>query len=186
MLKRPPVTSGEVEYVGGGLLFTCLYGAAVSLYVSPLADLFYTLIPFDGGVVQWRFGAIGFAAQTLWSQLVAIAMVAVVGWIKGHRWALRLVSTYCALLALALVAVGAVTVLDFVQLRQAVVQPMKPKLDAAATRLFVQLGVAFFAAVPIGISAWRAGRSPNMGRTGGDELGVLYGVRAKQSSRGAT
>ena len=186
MPKRTPETVGKVENAEGGLLFTCLYGAAAAMYLSPLADLLYTLVPFEAGAVQWRFGAVGFAAQTLWSQLLALAIVAILAWVKGHRWVLRAISLYGVLLIVVIVAVGGLTVLDFLQLRRAIVQPMKPKLDMAATRLFVQLGMSALVALPIAVSAWRAARAPVVSRSTGDELGLLYGVRAKQSSRGAT
>lgn len=185
MLNRTPVSAAEIEADESRLLFLSMYGAAFALYLYPLADLLYTLIPFNLGSVQWRFGAAGFGAQTLWSQLLALALVALSAWYTGHRIALRLLAGYTLVLVLVIGVVGVLTSLDYLQLRRAIVQPMKPKLDAAAVRLYVQLGVAVAVAVPLALGSWRAGRSPTVKRRG-DELGRLYGVRAKQSSRGAT
>jgi hypothetical protein len=169
------------------LLLKSLYGIAVAVYVYPLLDLMYTVIPVRPDVLQWRFGTVGFGAQTLWSQLLGLGLAAWVAWTAEHKIVLKVLAIYCFVLVVVLTVIAGGAALDYLQLRRSIVQGLKTKADFAAFRMFAQLGIAWLVALPLGIGAWRASRLfAGVSRSGNDRLGVVFGVGAKQSSRGAT
>lgn len=186
MLRPTPVTATAVVDTEARWLMVSLYGVALALYLYPIADLAFTMVPVRGDAVQWRYGAVAFAAQTLWSQLLALGLVSVVAFLLGHRIVLRLVAVYCVVLSLIIVAAMASAALDFVQLRRAASPLAHPKFDAGAMRLFAQCGLSVPILILLGMGSWKAGRGLASSRTKGDELGVVYSVGVKHSSRGAT
>lgn len=163
-----------------------MYGVALALYLYPVADLFFTMVPVRPDSVQWRYGAVAFGAQTLWSQLLALGLVGVVAFWLGHRIMLRIVGIYSFVLALIVVAAIGSAALDFVQLRRATSPMAYRKFDAGAYRLFVQCGLSVPILAVLGWGALKAGRELTLSRRKKNELGVVFGVGVKQSSRGAT
>ena len=187
MLKQTPAGLNDVSVdvePDGRLLLASLYGISFALYAYPLIDLLYTLVPVQLGSVQWRFGAVGFGVQTLWSQALALGLAATVAWFLGHRIVLRIVAVVCVLVVLADVAALLGASLDFVQIRKILTVVVRTKFDAVGARLFLQGLLAIPVFVVLGVGAFRAGKDRTPSRKDGDALGKVYGVGVKQSARG--
>jgi hypothetical protein len=186
MLKRN-VELGQPYESGVKWLVGSLYMVALALAVYPALDVLAGVVPVDVGSVRWRFGAAHFIAQSLWSVMAGLVVASLVAWRLEHRGVLLLVVIMCVLVVLGAGVLGLLAALDFVQVRQMVVQAAKPRMDVSGLRLGLQLGMAVLVAVPLGAGSWlfaRSLRTKGRGRSK-DTLGVVYGVGTQQSSRGA-
>lgn len=186
MLNPTPSGSATVPDPDVRAFVAAFYVVAIAFLVYPLTDLAFTLVPLSLNSVQWRFGAVGFTGQTMWSQVAGVAIAALVAFWLNHRAVLRVVGIYGLLVAAVMVVLLVMASLDFLQLRKSVGYTIRPKFDAAGLRLVVQCALSCPLLGWFGWSALRVGRSPSSSRNRGDQLGVVYGVGVKQSSRGAS
>lgn len=157
-------------------LLKALYPVGALILVSSLADPLMQTWPFRFGELRWRFGAVGLGTASALGVIFALVWMMGVAALLGHRRALRALSVAHLVLAAGMIAVLALFVLDFVQVRAMVDPRMRASLDATVLKSMLLLAVSIPAALGLGIAGWTATRATGLSRSGkaSQESSILF------------
>ena len=146
----------RVRYLGW-----TLYLFAFLFITAPALEFLYSTWPMRLGQINWRFGTVGLASQSLMVPLLGVFAVVLAANLLGHRVFQLVLAVVNAFLALVGLAVLAVFALDAIQLRPnvapaAAVGYSSAAIKAAFVQLFTILMLAVFAWT--GLKIWLAER----------------------------
>jgi hypothetical protein len=113
------------------------YLLAASLFAVPLIDAIMPLLPLRLSEERWRWSAVGQVSNLLLVPLVGILLAIAVTVIVDDRRVRRVLGIICGLLALALAIMSVSFVLDYFQIRTAVI----PRLRQASSMASITTGV---------------------------------------------
>ncbi len=145
-------------------LLKALYPIGALILVSSLADPIVQTWPFRFGELRWRFGAVGLATASALGVIFALVWMMGVAALLGHRRALRALSVTHMVLGGLMLAVLALFVLDFLQVRAMVDPRMRGSLDATVLKSMLILGISIPAALGLGIAGWVTTRAAPLSR----------------------
>lgn len=128
------------------------------LFLWPATDILSTILPFNWGSVQWRYGAVGFIGSLMATPILAIGFAMILAFLLRHRVFLRFASWICfagvVFLILAMISLA----LDVVQLWQ--IQPAEraPSLKAGAFITEMKLFFGLISLALFGLAGWKSSR----------------------------
>ena len=133
-----------------------LYLTAGVILVDQLAILLASVLPWSPGAVQWRFGAVGLAAGRATPFLLADLLLLTGALLGSHRGALRTIAFLHLFLAPLVLSVGALFVLDAMEVRQGLpLEARRQALISAGRALVALLALSLFS-VWVGIRVLRS------------------------------
>jgi uncharacterized membrane protein len=113
------------------------YLLAASLFLIPLVDAIMPLMPLRFTEERWRGSAVGQVSNLLLIPLVGILLAIAVTTIVDDRRVRRVIGIICAVLAVTLAIMSVSFVLDYFQVRTAVI----PRLRQASAMASITTGV---------------------------------------------
>ncbi|MBI2795261.1 MAG: hypothetical protein HYX65_00970 [Gemmatimonadetes bacterium] len=137
----PPVEEGEVTEGAGapregsrlGRLLRrmkwVLYGVALAIYLFPPLDMTSSILPIHVRDIQWRFQATTFLGQSMLTQCMAYTAATLLALLARHRLGVSLVSLFAVLEAMILLPVTAIFLADYFQIRPAIPDDLRPRLQ---------------------------------------------------------
>ena len=134
------------------------YFLLFSLAVWPVTDFVTTVLPFQMGRVEWRFGSLGIMAVYVTTPIMGIAMAMVLAFFLRHRLVLRLLSILCLSGAVFLMLSMLTLALAIVQFWGLPVPEGVPSLRTGGVLAMAKHSSAFIALLLLGLGGWQAGR----------------------------
>ena len=101
------------------------YLLAASLFAVPLVDAILPLLPLRVGDERWRWSAVGQVSNLLLIPLIGILLAIAVAAATNDRRVRHVIGIVCGLLALALAIMSVSFVLDYLQIRTAVIPRLR-------------------------------------------------------------
>lgn len=136
-------------------LVAALYVVAGLFVIHPVADVVTNAWPLAFGSEQWRYGAVGAAANYLISLVFGALLLAVTAAYGGHRRTLRLVAAFSLIAAFALGLMALSFALDVLQLRPAVQDGDMWAFKAGAGKALFKYLTCAFGLIVVGIGSWK-------------------------------
>lgn len=157
-----------------------IYPLAALLVVVPLLDVAARTWPAAPRDLEWRFGAMGIAFNTLVTPLLGAGIAMLVAALADHRRLLRFLAVVATCAGIALMAALSIFILDALQLRPTVPVDAREDYDAAAIEAFIAGALCVPVVLILGTGGWAATRSR---RPPGREPDVGLVIRPRKESR---
>ena len=116
-----------------------LYGVAAVVYLFPPLDMTSNILPIHVRDIQWRFQATTFLGQSMLTQCMALTAATVIALMARHRLGVSLVSLLCVLEAMFMLPIAAIFVADYYQIRPAMPDDMRPRLQFVMVKTTFEL-----------------------------------------------
>ncbi len=136
-------------------LLPAVYGVALAIVLLPSLELLAAITPLGLGSVRWRFGAVGFALQTLTTLLLGLTFAAVTAVALGHRGVARGIAVVAAVAGALVLLATAFATLDFLQLRAEVTEGARERFDRAGWKMILQGVVGAPVLLALAAGTWR-------------------------------
>jgi hypothetical protein len=149
-----------------GLWVTGAYFFLFTLFMWPLVDLLSNAWPLQPGNIQWRFGFMGLMTAYLHTPLLALALLMGLGFARGHKKTLRLLSLLLLTGAFLLILVMGLFALDAIQLRSVTPEENLGAFHAGSILSELKFFTAMASAGLLGWGGWKtAGNLGGKGRS---------------------
>jgi hypothetical protein len=136
-----------------------LYPVGAALVLFPLSDIGSRFFPANIHNLQWRFAVLGLGMSSMSVMLLGVTLLGLIAALRENRLLLRVLSTYSALVTLALLAAIGLFALDTLQLRGLVQNPAaKPQIVKMAVTAMIAGILHLIAFIGLTIGLWRATR----------------------------
>jgi hypothetical protein len=134
------------------------YAVAFLLIALPAMNVATTVLPFQWGQVQWRFGLAGIVANSLVLPLTGVFLALSTAALRDHRKTARTIAVFSLLAAFAGVLAVIMLSLDVLQLRPDVRVEALPRFDTTAGIAIAAYVLGIIGAILLGVGGWKAGR----------------------------
>jgi hypothetical protein len=135
-----------------------LYLVAALFVFTPLLDVFLNVWPWRPGLAEWRYGAVGAAANYLVSMVFGGLLASLTASACGHRRALRVVAAASWVVAGVLAALILEFVLDVAQLQARVAEDDRRGFQLGATKAVIKYATSALCLGVIGWAGWKGAR----------------------------
>ncbi len=135
-----------------------LYLVAALFFCTPVLDVFLNVWPWRPGLEEWRYGAVGAAANYLVSMVMGCFLAALTAAACGHRRTLLALSVGAWAVTLVFAALTLEFILDVLQLRVRVPQDDQRGFQLGAIKAVIKYATAGLCLVVIGIVGWKSAR----------------------------
>ena len=116
-----------------------VYLTACILVLLPFLETLLTLWPFNPGLVQWRYGAVGIGSRALMTPALGLLMILIMAAWTENRSLLRWYSIFSLVGAVVLVLLIPLFALDVVQMRSNARPEALATFDVSAGVAFIRL-----------------------------------------------
>ncbi len=137
---------------------TPLYLVAALFFFTPVLDVFLNVWPWRPALEEWRYGAVGAAANYLVSMVFGCLLASVTAAAWGHRRSLRVLAVAGWLVAALLAALTLEFILDVMQLKARVPQEDQPGFELGAFKAVVKYVASIVCTVVVGVVGWKSAR----------------------------
>ncbi len=137
---------------------TPFYLVAALFFFTPVLDVFLNVWPWRPGLEEWRYGAVGAAANYLVSMVFGCLLATATAAVCGHRRSLRVLAVADWVVAALLAALTLEFVLDVLQLQTRVPQEDQRGFRLGAVKAVVKYLASIVCLVVVGIAGWRFAR----------------------------
>lgn len=158
MVSMKHTTAVQAEFSWAPVAFATYAIAALLIIVPPVNQLI-DLFPWQFGVVQWRYGALGLLANTMLIPLLGGLIAVLAAHVLRQPIMLRVLASLMILSALLITAMIVLFALDALQLRPTIRPEVRGRFDLANLRVLATTAVTLGAVVALTTSAFRAARS---------------------------
>lgn len=149
-----PVRTGVGRFIKAG------YTVAALFFFVPLMDIFTAALPIAPGIISWRYGAIGAAANYLISMVFGLFVGLVVSAAAEEKGALKFWSVLTIASGVILTVLSLEFLLDFFQLRSVVRPEAVFAFRVGFGKAWLKYVFAATAMLYMGIKGWRTREQP--------------------------
>lgn len=147
-----------------------LYIIALGLIGIPFLDFVTSVLPLEPYSLRWRFASVALFSGFLFTPLLAIALIAIMAALTEDRVSLRVLSIFCLVFTLLLIALMILYLLDVLQLRNGIGSDELLPFDMSAVRAFAKYVFTIFVLTLLGVVGWKASRAAAPRRRGESPL----------------
>lgn len=149
-----PVRTGVGRFIKAG------YAVGALFFFVPMFDIFTAALPIAPGIISWRYGAIGAAANYLISMVFGLFVCVVVAAAAEEKGALKFWSVLTIASGVFLAVLSMEFALDFLQLRSVVRPEAVFAFRVGFGKAWLKYLLSAAALLYMGIKGWRTREQP--------------------------